>query len=150
MSPGPDLTPADLEAIHAQAFDGPTTGRAWTQADFAALLGQPGVFVLGDSRGFVLIRVVVDEAEILTLAVRPAARRLGLGLDLIRAAGTLAAGIGVTRLLLEVAQDNLAARALYDRAGFEPAGRRPRYYARADGAAADALILVLNLPATLP
>ncbi|MDZ4362056.1 GNAT family N-acetyltransferase, partial [Brevundimonas sp.] len=133
-----------------QAFDGPTTGRAWTQADFAVLLGQPGVFVLGDTDGFVLIRVVVDEAEILTLAVRPAARRLGLGLRLIQASAALASGMGATQLLLEVAQDNLPARALYDRAGFEAAGRRPRYYARTDGAAEDALILVLNLPATLP
>jgi len=150
MSPGPDLTLADLEAIHAEAFDGPATGRAWTQAEFAALVGQPGVFVLGDLHGFILIRVVVDEAEILTLAVRPVARRLGLGLNLIRAAGALAAGMGATRLLLEVAKDNLAARALYDRAGFDVAGRRPRYYARPDGPAVDALLLVLNLPTPLP
>jgi ribosomal-protein-alanine N-acetyltransferase len=150
MSAGADLTVALLEAIHAEAFNGPTTGRAWSQADFAALVGQPGVFVLGDARGFILIRAVADEAEILTLAVRPDARRQGLGRSLIQAAAAMAAGLGASRLLLEVAEDNLAARALYDRAGFEAVGRRPRYYARADGAAADALILVLNLPATLP
>lgn len=150
MSMGSDLTLALLEAIHAQAFDGPTTGRAWSQADFAALVGQPGVFVLGDARGFILIRVVADEAEILTLAVRPEARRLGLGRSLIQAAAAMAAGLGASRLLLEVAQDNLAARALYDRTGFQAAGRRPRYYARAEGPAIDALILVLNLDPTLP
>lgn len=142
------MTPADpalLARLHAQAFAAP-----WSEAEFADLLGQAGVFAVVEPDGFILVRVVLDEAEILTLAVRPAARRLGLGLRLIQASAALASGMGATQLLLEVAQDNLPARALYDRAGFEAAGRRPRYYARTDGAAEDALILVLNLPATLP
>lgn len=58
--------------------------------------------------------------------------------------------MGATRLFLEVAEDNAAARALYDRLGFEPAGRRPRYYSRPNGPAVDALLLVLILPASLP
>ena len=100
--------------------------------------------------GFILIRVVADEAEILTLAVRPQARRHGLGLSLVEQAAQTAAEHGAARLFLEVAEDNAAARSLYARAGFETAGRRPRYYARANGPAVDALLLSLNLSRPLP
>jgi ribosomal-protein-alanine N-acetyltransferase len=61
-----------------------------------------------------------------------------------------AAAQGATRLFLEVADDNAAALALYARAGFSEAGRRPGYYARPDGGRQDALILALNLPVKLP
>jgi ribosomal-protein-alanine N-acetyltransferase len=53
-----------------------------------------------------------------------------------------AAAAGAARMLLEVAEDNAAARALYAAAGFAPAGRRPRYYP--DGR--DALLLAAILP----
>jgi ribosomal-protein-alanine N-acetyltransferase len=134
-----------LAALHAEAFDTP-----WSASAFADLLVQPGVMLHAEIDGFVLIRVAADEAEILTLAVRPGARRAGLGSRLVSAAVDLAAAAGSQRLLLEVAEDNTPARALYDRLGFESAGRRPRYYARPQGPAIDALILVLMLPDRLP
>jgi ribosomal-protein-alanine N-acetyltransferase len=134
-----------LAALHAEAFDAP-----WPSSAFADLLAQPGVLLEARADGFVLIRLAADEAEILTLAVRPAARRTGLASRLVEAVSRRAAGMGATRLFLEVAEDNAAARALYDRLGFEPAGRRPRYYARPAGPAVDALLLVLNFPASLP
>lgn len=129
-----------LAQLHAEAFDAP-----WSPQAFAELLGQPGVQLTGDDRGFILIRTVADEAEILTLAVRPAARRQGRGRALFEAAAKHAASLGASRLFLEVAEDNAPARALYAALGFETAGRRPRYYPRAQGPAADALLLVLNL-----
>ncbi len=138
-------TAARLAGIHAAAFSAP-----WDAAAFEALLDQTGVFAIEDLDGFILLRAVADEAEILTLAVRPEARRQGLGARLVRDGATMAAGRGATRLFLEVADDNAAALALYARAGFAGAGRRPGYYARADGGRHDALILALNLPATLP
>ena len=134
-----DLSRA-LAGLHAAAFDAP-----WSATAFADLLGQAGVFLEGDTDGFVLIRTVADEAEVLTLAVRPAARRKGLAACLLRAATARAAAIGATRMFLEVAEDNAPARALYGALGFEAAGRRPRYYLRTDGPAVDALLLVLNL-----
>ena len=139
-----DLAEA-LAALHAEAFDAP-----WSASAFADLLVQPGVLLEAESDGFVLVQVAADEAEILTLAVRPAARRSGLATRLVEAVSRQAAVMGATRLFLEVAEDNAAARALYARLGFEPAGRRPRYYARPDGRPVDALLLVLILPASLP
>ena len=134
-----------LAVLHAEAFDTP-----WDAASLSALLDSPGVFAVEQPGGFILIRVVADEAEILTLAVRPAARRSGLGGRLVEAAVVRAAALGAERMFLEVAEDNVAARALYARAGFVEAGRRRGYYARSDGSREDALILALNFAATLP
>lgn len=134
-----------LAAIHAEAFETP-----WDAASLSALLASPGVFVVAEADGFILIRAVADEAEILTLAVRPPARRGGLGARLVEAAVVRAAALGVERMFLEVAEDNAAARALYARAGFHEAGRRRGYYARADGSREDALVLALNFPRPLP
>jgi len=136
---------ARLAALHAEAFDGP-----WDAAAFESLLGQVGVHLAETPDGFILMRTVADEAEILTLAVRPDARRRGLGAELVARGAADAAARGATRLFLEVADDNDAARALYARAGFEEAGRRPRYYARPDGSRRDALLLALNLTGRLP
>lgn len=137
--------PERLAALHAEAFAAP-----WGAAAFETLLASPGVFALMEEDGLILCRVVADEAEILTLAVRPAARRRGLGARLTREAAAAATALGATRLFLEVAEDNPAARALYARLGFAAAGRRRGYYPRSDGLAADALILSLDLPSALP
>ena len=137
--------PEALAALHATSFD-----RGWTAATLADLLEQPGVAAITEADGFILFRVVADEAEILTLAVRPQARGRGQGGDLTRKAAMAAAAAGARRLFLEVAEDNAAARALYHRVGFEPVGRRPRYYVRPGAAPVDALLLSLNLPGPLP
>lgn len=134
-----------LATLHAEAFDA-----AWDVAAFESLLGQAGVRLTEGPNGFILIRTVADEAEILTLAVRPVARRCGIGAGLVARGASDAATCGATRLFLEVAEDNEAARALYARAGFVEAGRRPGYYGRADGSWVDALILALNLTERLP
>lgn len=135
----PPVDPARLAAIHAEAFAAP-----WDQAALAELLASPGVFAVAEVEGFILIRVVVDEAEILTLAVRPSARRGGLGARLVEAAMVRAAALGAERIFLEVAESNVAARALYARSGFVEMGRRRGYYSHADGSREDALTLVLN------
>lgn len=134
-------SPALMAEIHAEAFDAP-----WGAGELASLSNQPGVRALcAGSDGFIMVRTVADEAEILTLAVRPRARRSGLGRALVEAGAAEAVRSGARSLFLEVAQDNPAALALYGGAGFAEAGRRPGYYRRADAPAADALILVRNL-----
>lgn len=134
-----------LAGLHAAAFPEP-----WSAAAFRTLLDQPGVFAVEQRDGFILMRAVADEAEILTLAVRPAARRRGLGGRLVGEGAVEAAARGATRLFLEAAADNAAALALYARAGFAEASRRPGYYAGPDGARRDALLLARNLTAPLP
>lgn len=132
--------PASLAVLHAQAFAAP-----WSAYTFADLLSQPGVLAVSEPDGFILIRTVVDEAEILTLAVVPSARRHGLGRRLVEAAAVAAVRGGATRLFLEVADDNIAARSLYEGARFAPIGRRKAYYASADGSRTDAVVMSRDL-----
>jgi [ribosomal protein S18]-alanine N-acetyltransferase len=133
------LHAAAFAAIHATAFP---PREAWGADAFALQLAMPGVFGLSHpSGGIILARVAADEAEVLTLAVAPAARRNGVASALLAAALATAREQGATAMVLEVAIGNAAARTLYDRAGFVEAGRRPRYYA--DGG--DALILRARL-----
>ena len=134
-----------LAQLHDEAFDAP-----WDATAFSNLLDQAGVFALTTPDAFILVRVVADEAEILTLAVRPLARQAGLGLSLVEQGAATAATHGAQRLFLEVAEDNVAARALYARSGFTEAGRRANYYARADGSRTDALVLTKTLSLPLP
>jgi len=134
------VTPEALATVHATAFE-----RPWDAAAFASLLAQPGVVALGEEDGFILIRSVLDEAEILTLAVRPEARRRGYGRSLVEASARHARAVGADRLYLEVAEDNAAALALYQATGFTVTGRRPGYYARPDGPNMAAILLARNL-----
>lgn len=134
-----------LAALHAACLE-----EAWPAADIGALLRQPGVFaaLAVDSApvGFMLWRVAADEAEILSLGVLPSARRHGIATALLEAATVSLLAAGVASLFLEVAEDNQAALAFYRIHGFGEAGRRSRYYRRAGGREADALVLKLTFP----
>lgn len=136
------MTPEALAALHARAM---TTPRPYTAAAFAELLATPGTFLQGDARGFALGRTTLDEAELLTLAVAPEARRQGLGRHWLRAFQDQAARMGATRAFLEVAATNSPARALYAAEGWEQVGQRPRYYTAPDGSRPDALVLARDL-----
>jgi [ribosomal protein S18]-alanine N-acetyltransferase len=136
------LTPADAEtlaAVHAQAFTA-----SWTARQIADLIERPEVFGLAVPGGFILLRAMAGEAEVLTLAVARAQRRRGIGRDLLAAGMTAAQSAGAQAVFLEVAADNDAAIALYEEAGFSRVGRRRAYYSRAGGAM-DALVLRRDL-----
>jgi ribosomal-protein-alanine N-acetyltransferase len=135
MTPCVEADAPSLATLHAGCF----TGReAWGAEAMALMLRMPGAFGLWrPGAGLVLARAIAGEAEILTLAVLPAARRQGLGLALMTAALARAAAAGAATMLLEVAADNVAAQRLYAVLGFVEVGRRRRYYA--DGR--DALVL---------
>ena len=70
------MTAAEMADVHAAAF---TTPRPWSEAEIADLLASPLCFALTEPGGFLLGRVVAGEAELLTIAVAPDARRRGLG-----------------------------------------------------------------------
>jgi ribosomal-protein-alanine N-acetyltransferase len=96
--------------------------------------------------GFSIASAAAGEAEIFSLAVRPCSRRRGLGSALLRETAAHAVLVHASELFLEVAAENLAARALYKRLGFREVGLRPAYYREPDGSQADALILKRTLP----
>lgn len=96
--------------------------------------------------GFLLARALAGESEILSLGVVAARRRHGTARALLRAAMIRAGQAGAARTLLEVAEDNMAARSLYAAEGFALVNRRPRYYRRPGAAAAAALVFARELP----
>jgi ribosomal-protein-alanine N-acetyltransferase len=133
------MTPEALAALHATAFA--DTPRPWTAAEFADLLGHPGTLLATRPCGFALGRVAGPEAELLTLAVHPDARRRGIATGLVAEFEAAAAARGAEECLLEVAVTNAAALALYVGLGYSTAGWRPAYYRRPSIEAIDALVL---------
>ncbi len=131
------LRPADASAlarIHAEAF-----ARPWDAHDLERMLADPamladGVFEGAIPRpvGFALSRQVLDEAEILTIAVTRKAQGRGFGRALLAAHLAHVAANGAKTLFLEVEETNTPAIALYRRFGFAEAGRREGYYQRPD------------------
>jgi len=118
----------------------------WSEGQIAAELRSPGSLgFLADARvaaadeatdaiGYALFRFVAGEAELLRLAVRPAARRRGLARRLLAAGLEELHAAGCAAAFLEVSEANGAAVALYEREGWRRDGRRPAYYP--DGSAA--------------
>lgn len=132
-------------ALHA----GSGLHEIWDANGFAELLAMGGVsgcFAMAgeEPAGFVLWRIVADEAEILTICTTPALRRMGVGRYLLDAAADAVSKGGAKRLLLEVAVDNAPAIGLYRAAGFTGEGCRRGYYRTAAGPV-DALILAMSV-----
>ena len=112
-----------------------------------ALLEKPNLEGMmasdGDSMaGFILGWAVEGEGEIIQITVDPACRRQGIGTALLERYLRLYCPSGCR---LEVAEDNIAAIRLYERAGFTGAGRRRGYYKRQDGRV-DAILMRLDTP----
>lgn len=137
------MTPDALAALHALCF---TTPPPWSEADFAGFVTDPLAFLLveGDA-GFLLGRAAAGEAELLTLAVAPMARRRGLGRRLVARFLYQSRLLGAGRAFLEVSAGNAAGIALYESAGFVRVGLRRGYYGTPEGARIDALVLARNL-----
>ena len=138
-----------LMAIMDDAFD-PHWREAWTRAQVEDSLRFPSThYILASAlntqsdaalpvSGFVLARRILDEEELLLLAVRKDARRQGLGANLLRQFIDAARDNGVKRVFLEMRDRNPAER-LYRKFGFEQIGRRRDYYRTASGDRIDAL-----------
>ncbi|GJL96357.1 MAG: alanine acetyltransferase [Hyphobacterium sp.] len=129
-----------LAQLHADCFP-----RGWSALELAELLAEPGMISLSEgrpkARGFILCRVVLDEAEILTLAVARECRGLGIGHALLDQAVSRAELAGAKSVFLEVSTRNEAAITLYTKCGFVRGGLRRDYYA--DGS--DALVMEKTL-----
>jgi ribosomal-protein-alanine N-acetyltransferase len=132
---------APLAVLHAGCFP----EDPWDAEALGRILGLSGGFGFiawrGDAPvGFALARDLGNEGEILSLGVLPDCRRRGIGQALLRAVIGEAARRELSSIVLEVADDNAAARGLYTGAGFVAVGRRPRYYRRG-GETIDGLLL---------
>ena len=72
--------------------------------------------------------IVLDELQITVIAVEPEQRRRGLGRTVLKQLLMEASKAGATHAILDVAEDNQGAKALYSAFGFQTVGRRAAYY----------------------
>ena len=136
---------AAIAALHAVSF-----ARGWSEQEVEGLLTDRHVIahraMSGRTiAGFILSRLIEDEAEILSVAVASARRGRGLARKLLDLHMRRLAGLGARAVFLEVDEHNAAAIRLYDRAGFREISRRPNYYPGTAGKPAAALVLRRDL-----
>ncbi len=109
---------------------------AWSRAVYRSELGRPGRYYVAAEHDGVLVGyagiALGEDAEVMTIGVTAGHRGRGLGAALLTDLLTRARAARARRVFLEVRADNDAAQRLYERAGFEPIGTRPRYYGDAD------------------
>jgi ribosomal-protein-alanine N-acetyltransferase len=136
----------DIEDVLAIQAASPEIAQ-WTLWDYDRVArGEMAGWVqerdLGEITGFIVARRVSSDLEILNFAVRPGARRQGIGGELLGEALKWAKALHGEKAFLEVRASNLAALRFYERHGFEATGRRPRYYT---APIEDALVLRASL-----
>ncbi|WP_172120354.1 ribosomal protein S18-alanine N-acetyltransferase [Actinomyces faecalis] len=131
---GGEAWSASLLADELQAATGPEADRGYVVVvdGDGVVVGYAGLW-FGDGRG---------EADLLTIATVPAARRRGVATSMLRAVVRQAREAGCAGVLLEVRASNEAAQTLYARHGFRPLGRRRRYYS---APVEDAVVMRLDL-----
>ena len=95
----------ELANLHKKCFP----NKPWSADDFRELK-QSGCEIIMSENGFIVYRIVVDEAEIITVGVNPEKRRLGIA----------SAMIGII--------EKTMAQKLYENSGFKVVGLRPKYY----------------------
>ncbi len=145
-------TVADLPAMLAVEHHAATAAH-WSEGDYrkAFAPGAPERVVLvieeGAVLGFLVARGLGEEWEIENLVVSGPARRRGLGSRLVGELLDRARARGARSVFLEVRESNHAARRLYEKWSFLPAGRRKGYYC---GPAEDALLFRLSFPQPAP
>ncbi|WP_210396684.1 ribosomal protein S18-alanine N-acetyltransferase [Motiliproteus sediminis] len=136
----------DLEAL--AALDQRLFTHPWPRASLRQALasGQPvlGCWDDGLLTGYLVGRIVADEAELLQIGVDADKRRRGRASQLLRAFVRLLNQHQVAALHLEVRQSAAAAQAFYQHHGFVPVGHRRHYYPLNDGRE-DALLYRLSL-----
>lgn len=112
-----------LSNLHAKCFP----NRPWSADDFRDLK-QSGCEIIMSENGFIVYRIAVDEAEIITIGVNPEMRRNGIASAMIGIIEKTLKNQGVKKIFLEVASNNEPAKKLYENAGFNRVGLRPKYY----------------------
>jgi [ribosomal protein S18]-alanine N-acetyltransferase len=145
MSEASERDASAIAALHGGSFR-----RGWSEQEVEGLLLDRHVVThraLMGTRlaGFIMSRLVEDEAEILSVAVAGRRRGRGLARQLLNLHLRRLAGLGARTVFLEVDELNDPALRLYHRAGFSEVSRRPNYYPGTGGKAVAALVLRRDL-----
>ena len=131
--------------VMESAFD-PVYGEAWSQSQLVGLMTTTGSWLValdvdGVVAGFAMVRFLLDEAELMLLAIAPSFRGQGFGRKLLDEVLAESKRRNVLRIFLEMRSDNESALLLYEGAGFHPIGKRRGYYRGFDGVLRDAITM---------
>ena len=137
-----------LASLHARAFEG-RDEKTWHAKDFEKFLNSPGfeAFIYHSAKqpvAFALVRIVCDEAELITVGVDPVFQRNGHAKRVLAHLTGHLKLRGVESLFLEVREDNYSAMTLYEACGFIKSGERRAYYQTLSGVKYDAYLFSLN------
>ena len=121
------LNPLLMEIIHKKCFV-----KYWDESYFNTLLKNKNykIFIASDKNllGFLIIQLAKDFSEVLTVAIDPKKRRLGVAYNLLKEAINWLALNNFSQLTLEVSVNNIPAQKLYQSLEFIEVGKRKNYY----------------------
>ena len=140
------MTAADVETV--AALETEIFSDAWTAQGFLKSLENPNAMMLvaveaGALAGYCCVYTVLDEAEIVNVAIHPKDRRLGFGYKLLAAMRQRFMPPEVTQYYLEVRKSNTAAQRLYEKLGFVSVGVRKNFYEKPPE---DAVLMQMIVP----
>ena len=136
------MTPAKMAQLHRAE---PTGQRAWSEAEFSAMLLAKNALSITCDEGFALGQFLLDEAELFLIMTEPKHRSQGVGQRMLALFEEQAFKNEVRRIILEVSATNIAARALYTSTGYQEIAVRKNYYTFPNGSQADAIVMEKHL-----
>ena len=139
------MTPAEMAELHRAE---PTGKRAWSETEFSAMLSASNAVSVTCDAGFAVGQVIVDEAELFLIMTKPEHRKQGVAHRILATFEQQAFQNAVRRIILEVADTNEAARALYSANGYQQIAVRKNYYIFPNGSHADAIVMEKHLQKT--
>ncbi len=138
-----DMVLADLDkvlSIEQHVHDHP-----WTRGNFTDALNSAYVCRIfmreGEMLGYAVLMPAVDEAHLLNIIIAAEHQRRGLGATLLHEIMNIARSLHMRRVILEVRPSNLAALALYRKAGFGEIAMRRNYYPAVNNGREDAMVM---------
>lgn len=145
------MTPADLEAVADLTHRADPFG--WTLRNYSDAHASGNTLTVltvdGVTSGIAAVMHVLDESELLEIAVQPAMQGRGYGKALLAQAIALARRNGAVRMFLEVRESNARARKMYTSFGFQETGRRKNYYPTENGRE-DAILMTAQFSRSVP
>ena len=135
-----------LDVMLLQELDKTAFSESWPMETFKSELCVStrryiGMFEDDVLVGYIGMNIVIDECDIIRVAIHKDYQGKGLSKELFANAIEYMESIGVQKILLEVSNINVKAISLYEKLGFKKIFHRPHYYH--DGT--DALIYQLNI-----
>lgn len=112
-----------LSELHQKCFP----HKPWNENDFSELK-KSGCEIISSENGFIVWRVVLDEAELITIGVNPDERGNGIASAMLGIMESELKKSNVKKIFLEVAENNTPARKIYENNEYKQIAIRPKYY----------------------